>query len=81
MSTQYSTGTVSAVTRRRISLYFDLTLADGSVLSFFRRVDVGWLKDGETVTVRWDTDTPLQAGRHEALEVFREGWPTLPTGI
>lgn len=55
-------------------LFFDLTLADESVLRFFSRRDPG-LDDGETVTARWDTDAPLQAGRHEALEIFREGWP------
>jgi len=56
-------------------LFFDLTLADGSVLSFFSPRDVGWLKDGETVTVEWDPAAPLQAGRHEARQVLAEGWP------
>jgi hypothetical protein len=77
MSTQDSTGSVSAVTRRRTmpQLFFDLTLADGSGLSFFRPRDVPWLKDGETVTVEWDPAAPRQAGRREAGQVLAEGWP------
>lgn len=75
MSTQHSTGSVSNARLWKVPpLLFDLTLADGSALSFFSRRDHSWLKDGETVTVEWDTDAPQQAGRREALEVLAEEW-------